>query len=147
MNGEVCFYKDGSDDYDPVTGIGGEGIPEIIWQGKARIQQLRAPREFVVPYSAGSTRYFRFQIDPDDKPPFFPQGTKARVLFGGRDPDLELLAYTVNSAINSSHMAVRTVELAANMDAVKWDWTPIPSNGLFPSLMLYPSTTIFPIGA
>ena len=40
----------------------------------------------------------------------------------GRDSSLESLSFTVNSAINSSHMAVRTVELASNMIPIAWAW-------------------------
>lgn len=125
MNGTVCFYEEiVAVPYDPITGNGGEVGVDILWSGKARIQQIRSPRQFDTEYQADASRYFRFQLDPEDNPPQIPFGTKARVLDGGRDADLQSLIYVTNSAINSSHMAVRTVELVSNMDFVTWEWNP-----------------------
>jgi hypothetical protein len=111
MNAQVQFFVTNK---NPV----GAPVETILWQGKARVQQLRAPREGQTSYESTGSRMFRFQLDPDDNPPFFNEGTFARVLDGGRDPDLELLIMTVNSSINSSHRAVRTVELRADMNQV-----------------------------
>lgn len=123
MNAEVCFFKTIEEDYDPVAGTGGVSV-EVLWRGKARVQQLRTPQEFATDYQANSSRPFRFQLDPRDSVPTMYHGVNARVLDGGRDPDLETLVYVVNSAINSSHKAVRTVELVSNMRPQIWDWTP-----------------------
>ena len=124
MNAEVCFYEEvPGTPYNPVTGTGGSTEIDVLWRGKARVQHIRSPREFNTQYQAGSTRFFRFQLDPADSPPQIPFGAKARVLDGGRDADLESLVYIVNSAINSSHMAVRTVELSSNMEFVTWTWS------------------------
>lgn len=121
MNAKVCFYEADSDDYDWRTGSGGIGI-RILWSGKARVQHLRAPHQFSTGYETGSDRAFRFQLDPGDSVPNLYEGFKARVIDGGRDSGLETLAYVVDSAINSSHMAVRTVELKANMRPMEWNW-------------------------
>lgn len=146
MNAEVCFYEEipGATPYDPITGTGGSTEIRVIWSGKARVQQLRAPRDFVTSYQVNSTRFFRYQLDPGDSVPDLPQGTKSRVLLGGRDEKLESLVFVVNSAINSSHMAVRTVELAANMKPITWGWNPIPSTAPFPGQLIFPSYTLFP---
>lgn len=134
MNAKVCFYEatEGANPYDPITGEGDEFGINILWWGKARVQQLRAPQTFATDYQASASKAFRFQLDREDGVPFLPQGVKARVLDAGvpgaeamtpGDSDLERLAYVVNSAINASHQAVKTVELTANMKAVTWDWT------------------------
>lgn len=124
MNAEVCFYDtDESVPYDPETGEGGPTI-QILWRGKARVQQLRTPREFASEYQVSSTRAFRYQLDPGDSLPDLYQGVKSRVLAGGRDTGLESLVFVVTSAINSSHMAVRTVELQSNMKSITWTWEP-----------------------
>lgn len=154
MNADICFYREvsASDPYNPVTGTGGDEGIAVFWRGKARVQHLRAPREFATAYQAETTRFFRFQIDPidtwnGDSLPFLPAGVKARVVTGGRDSDLESLVFVANSAINSSHMAVRTVELSSNMNKFDWQWSPDgPGQGLYPSLGLFPAFTLFPIG-
>lgn len=122
MNAEVCFYKTESN-YDEITNTGDASVT-ILWRGKARVQQLRAPREATTEYQSSDSRPFRFQLDPRDSVPLLYSGTKARVLAGGRDPGLEALAFVVDSAVNSSHMAVRTVELTADMRPAKWKWEP-----------------------
>ncbi|AHL18491.1 hypothetical protein ISF9_021 [Microbacterium phage vB_MoxS-ISF9] len=123
MVAEVCFYEmvEG-EEWDPITGTGG---PEasVIWRGKARVQHLRAPRDQSNEYQTSDTRNFRFQLDPADNPPLLYTGVKARVLNGGRDPMLETLAYVVDSGVNSSQMAVRTVELTSDMRPTEWNWT------------------------
>lgn len=123
MNAEVCFYEVTNDDFDDATDAGGAGI-RLLWRGRARVQQLRAPREASSEFQQSDSRAFRFQLDPRDSVPLLYSGAKARVIAGGRDPGLEALAYVTDSAINSSHMAVRTVELTANMRPAKWTWEP-----------------------
>ena len=132
MKGRVCFYEEvpAAAPYNPVTGEGDEPTISVIWSGKARVQHLRSPREFTDTVQNDATRYFRFQLDPADNPPPLFQGVKARVLDGNRDTILESLVYTVNSAVNSSNRAVKTVELATNMRPVEWTWMPNePQNG------------------
>lgn len=149
MNAEICFYRETEGDYDVITGEGDEGGVAVFWRGNARVQHLRAPRTFEAQEQPEATRFFRFQIDPGERAeslPFMPEGVKARVIHGGRDSHLESLVFVTNSAINSSHMAVRTVELESNMKFVDWQWNPDgPSYGLFPSDGLYPAFTLFPI--
>lgn len=123
MVAEVCFYTlDESTPWDPISGTGGS-VASVIWKGKARVQHLRAPRDQSNEYQTSDTRNFRFQLDPADNPPLLYTGVKARVLKGGRDPMLETLAYVVDSGVNSSQMAVRTVELTSDMRPTEWNWT------------------------
>lgn len=126
MNAEVCFYKVIPGSRDDITGEGDEGSVDILWRGKARVQHLRAPRDSSNNVQSNDSRAFRFQLDPDDNPPILYSGTKARVINGGRDPQLLAYAFSVDSAVNSSHMAVRTVELTANMRSAEWAWE-VPS--------------------
>lgn len=109
MNAWVVFYSSVIDNATQTESI------SVIWEGKARVQHLREPRDASTVYEVSKLRRYRFQLDPDDEPPFFPSGVTARVLDGGRNPDLELLVYVVDSAVNSSHRAVVTVELTTNM--------------------------------
>lgn len=126
MTGEVCFYRvvGGKDDLPEIGQPGTPATVEVIWRGKARVQHLRAPRRDSTEYQASDSRSFRFQLDPADNPPVVYAGTKARVISGGRDASLETYGYQVESAVNSTQMAVRTVELTADMRPVKWGWTP-----------------------
>lgn len=124
MTGEVCFYKvvGGQEDLPEIGQPGTPGTVEVFWRGKARIQHLRAPRRDSTEYQASDSRSFRFQLDPEDNPPALYAGTKARVLNGGRDAQLTTYAYQVESAVNSTQMAVRTVELTADMRPTTWGW-------------------------
>lgn len=145
MNAEVCFYEESgvTESYDPITGTGGGTGITVIWRGKARVQHLAQPSQFETAYNTSANHMFRFQLDPADNPPEVYFGLKARVLDGGRDQSLTQYAMVVNSAVNSSHMAVRTIELEATMEPADWEWDPdlfvIPSATLFPSSTLYPS--------
>ena len=127
MNGEVCFYRvvGGTDHLPEIGQVGTPATVEVLWKGKARIQHLRAPRRDSTEYQASDSRSFRFQLDPLDEPPVVYAGTKARVTNGGRDASLETYSYQVESAVNSSHMAVRTVELTADMRPHTWGWDPV----------------------
>ena len=129
MNAKVCFYEGTDDDYNPITGTGGQGI-RVIWAGKARVQHLRAPRQFQDGVQVQTDRSFRFQLDPRDSVPHLYGGVQARVIDGGRDSSLETLAYVTDSAINSSHMAVRTIELKSNLKPVEWEWSWTPEGGV-----------------
>lgn len=144
MNARVCFYKEGDDgDYDPITGEGDEGNISLLWVGAARIQHLRSPSTFATDYQAGASRAFRFQVSKDGGLPFLPEGVKARVLdagisgavidMEGGDAHLEQLGFVVNSAINASHYAVKTIELTANMRPVEWPWVVNPSGQVVPA--------------
>lgn len=126
MNAQVCFYVESgvTEPYDPITGDGGGTSIDVIWQGKARVQHLGQPAQFQTSYEANANHMFRFQLDPADSPPETYFGVKARVLDGGRDAGLENYVYVVNGAVNSSHMAVRTVELETTLEPISWDWEP-----------------------
>lgn len=131
MNAEVCFYRvvGADDDYAEIGQPSTGATVEVIWRGKARVQHLRAPRADSTEYQASDSRAFRFQLDPRDNPPRLYSGAKARVLDGGRDQSLTTYSYVVDSAVNSSHMAVRTVELSADMRPMDWVWSPDPDPG------------------
>lgn len=120
----VCFFEEApGGNEDPIAGTG-DTVIGIIWAGPARVQHLRAPQKFATEYQAEANRSFRFQLPKDGGVPFLPQGTSARVLSTGEDgdPDLEELIYVVDSAINASFQAVKTVELTSTMHPVDWAW-------------------------
>lgn len=141
MNARVCFYEEGVPDpanpYDPITGTGAESAVRIIWVGNARVQQLLSTQKFATEYQADASRVFRFQISKSASVPFLSQGVAARVLNAGvpgagmtpGDEDLTQLAYVVDSSINGSHQAVKTVMLTANMAPVSWSWN-VDENGV-----------------
>ena len=135
MKGLVCFYRESpGTPYDPITGTGGSVDIDILWSGKARIQQLRAPQEFENGYEVSATRFFHFQIDPSEPGnpiPTLTEGVKARVVDGARDLDLESLGFVVSSAINSSDRAVRTVKTSSNMRSVDWQWELVDGVAVF----------------
>lgn len=126
MNAEVCFYRviEGTDDYPEINQPGTPGGVEVTWRGKARVQHLRAPRADSTEYQASDSRSFRFQLDPRDNPPQLYSGNLARVIDGGRDASLLTYSFVVDSAVNSSHMSVRTVELTSDMRPMDWRWDP-----------------------
>lgn len=117
MNATVQFY---TETVNPSQG--GAVTVNALWTGKARVQPLRAPRELNLGYEASGVRYFRIQVDPDDNPPFFPHGTRMRVLDAGLrgDPNLRRLVFVVNSHINASHRGVSTIEASAMMEDSGW---------------------------
>ena len=123
MNAKVCFYTT-KNEKDPITNMGSV-VTTVLWSGKARVQHIRAPRDSSNEYQTNDSRSFRFQLDPEDNPPFVYSGMKARVLDAGEsgDPILETFAYVADSGVNSSHMAVKTIELTADMKPVTWTWS------------------------
>ena len=134
QNARVCFYEaDGTGDLDVLDGSGTPGGIRLLWVGRARVQQLRTPQAFATDYEVSSTRNFRFQVSKEAGLPFLSQGVKARVLdarvpgavedvMGGGDIDLERLLFVVNSAVNGSHYAVKTIETQSNMKDAQWSW-------------------------
>lgn len=125
MTARVCFFEEVEGGViDPIAGTGDTQIG-IIWSGLARVQHLRSAQRFATDYQAEANRPFRFQLPKDSDVPFLPQGTKARVLDSGPegDPDLQGLVYVVDSAINASFQAVKTVELTSTMSPVAWSWS------------------------
>lgn len=146
MNADVCFYVESgvTEPYDPITGEGGATGITVIWRGKARVQHLGQPSQFQNSYQANANHMFRFQLDPADNPPEVYFGLKARVLDGGRDQSLIQYAMVVNGAVNSSHMAVRTVELESTMEPADWEWD--PDDWVLPSVSLFPATNLYPSG-
>lgn len=141
MNARVCFFASDDDGYNPVTNLPGSSSVNLLWVGNARVQHLRSPQPFATDYQAGATRPFRFQAGKDAGVPFLQEGVRARVLgfpetVDGMlpgDPHLEQLLFVVNSAINASHSAVKTVEATAVMRPVTWTWTVDDSGAVIPS--------------
>lgn len=113
MNAVVDVFTPGAPgQWDPNIGDVGPGQPEIpvITARKARVQHLRVPLESAGSSEWATRRAIRIQIPLQAGDPLIAKGMIVRVVDGGRDASLELFRYTVLSAINSSHAAVRTIE-------------------------------------
>ena len=83
----------------------------ILFQGSARVQQIRQPQDASTTYEWSAQRNFRFQIDYDLVAGVnISKGNFIRVLSGGRDATLYHMPFEVLSAVNSDHRAVRTIE-------------------------------------
>lgn len=99
--------------YDPVTGLGGESEPAVLWSGKARVQHLRQPQEVTTAAEWTAYRSYRFQVPLDEVSGLIDKGMRIRVTDAGRDPSLLQMTYTIEASTNSSHAAVRTFETTA----------------------------------
>lgn len=108
--------------YDPITNTGGSVVPRVVWQGKARIQQIYTARGSNI--DGDSTRNptgqrtILFNIPLKGKDAYkdrIERGWQIKVIDPGKDPSLVEYTYHVDSAVNSSWAAARTI--AASMDA------------------------------
>ena len=113
MNGVIDVYIPGEPgEYNPITDEIEGGTPDqvIVNASKARIQHLAGPAEAAGSAEWATKRRFRFQIPLQAGDAPITKGMLVRVVDGGRDPGLESYSYTVLSAVNSSHAALRTIE-------------------------------------
>jgi len=90
--------------------VGQEDTGPTLYEGKARVQHVRFPREVEDAVQWQGARSYRFQIPLTDDLPFIPKGALIRVSDGQRDPELEEMLFEVVASTNSSHAAVRTLE-------------------------------------
>lgn len=96
--------------YDAVLDTGGESTMRTVLSARrARIQHLRSPNAGASSESWDPKRDFRFQIELLPGDPVILKGMIVRVTNGHRDPALTQFAYTVESAVNSSEAALRTI--------------------------------------
>lgn len=105
--------------FDPDTDEGGDSSLEIVLtndpddpvRGRpARIQHLRLPLENAGSGEWATKRRYRMQVEILPGDPVLQKGQIVNVLDGGKDPSLEAFSYTLVSAANSSHAALRTLE-------------------------------------
>lgn len=105
--------------YDPITDEGPTSEAEIVLtndpddtvRGRpARIQHLRVPLENAGSGEWSTKRRFRFQHEMLPGDPTLRKGQLVTVLDGGKDETLTEFSYTITSAVNSSHAALRTIE-------------------------------------
>lgn len=120
MNATVQIVDPNTADaeWDPFTNeyVGGEAT--VLWQGPARIQQLKNEKLPEVGYSQVSIRNIRLQVPMSPDLEFVRKGLQVVVLDGGSDTDLEQLQFVVTSAINSSYAWVRTIECEVDVKSV-----------------------------
>lgn len=108
-------------EYDPVTNTGGYSTPIPIWTGAARIQQIYTARGSNI--DGDSTRNptgqrtILFQIPLAAYDGRIERGWQIRVLDPGKDVSLALYTYHVDSAMNSSWAAARTIACSTDAEA------------------------------
>jgi hypothetical protein len=90
-------------------------IENILWSGKARIQQTRYAGEYIAGVGQVSTRPVRFQVPYDENLPLIRKGLQIRVTSGGEDVVLENLSFVVEGSINSSYGWNRTIECQVDL--------------------------------
>lgn len=134
---EVFDVTESEDPYDPETGEGGEPVETSLYTGLARVQQIRQPRDISTNTEWGTNRNFRFQL-PYNELDVFSKGQRIRVLVSDRDASLENLIFVIQSAVNSDHRAVRTIEAVTDGVSILSRFDLFPSDSLFPSEELYP---------
>jgi len=92
--------------------------PEVVWEGKARIQPLKGDRDSDAGYQEKNIRTVEFQLpyDPAGQGSIR-KGQQIIVVDGGEDPTLEGFQYVIQNGINSSGMWTRTVMATSDMSA------------------------------
>jgi hypothetical protein len=91
------------------------GAEIVLWQGKARVQQVATEtRDPNGGFAILSNRRVRFQVPKDDTRGFVRAGLVVRVTDGGEFSDLEKIDFNVSSAINSSYAWLLTIECEAD---------------------------------
>jgi hypothetical protein len=112
-NGEIQIVDLNSDsitDYDGFSDTGGESSPVLLWQGAARITNVRRPRELNTTYESRFTSGYRFQVAMDDTLPFLREGLNVIVVNGGNDTQLENMCFVIAMGAGGSWATSRTIE-------------------------------------
>jgi hypothetical protein len=95
--------------------------PDMVIDSKARVQQIRQPRDSSTPDQWSTSRWIRIQIPLKATSGMIRKGIIVQVEQGDDpdfDPTLALISFTVQSAVNSSSAALRTVECVSTISAV-----------------------------
>lgn len=112
FNGEARVMRPGTPGvYDPITNAttGGSAASTVMDWRPARAQHVRLPLENHDSNGWQTERRYRFQWEIRTGDAQIGKGLYVEFR-GGKDPTLALLSFQVNSAVNSSHAALRTVE-------------------------------------
>lgn len=112
MNGAICIYDPPST--TPV--IGPVNVGDV--GRRARIQNMRIPRPTTNADEWEVNRAIRFQIEILAGDPPLRKGMVVRVTDGGKDPSLVNFAFIIETAVNSSHAALRTIETISELAVV-----------------------------
>lgn len=116
QNGEVVWFTDAVTPYDGTDGTGGSAGESEIVTTTARIQHLREPRTIGSQYDVTVQRRFRVQIPYSAATEPIGKGVKGRITNGGENPGLVGKILVVDSAVNASWMAVRSIEAVLEGD-------------------------------
>jgi hypothetical protein len=126
---QIIDPNTGDANWDPFTNTETGGQPTVIWQGQARIQQLKSNSISVAGYSEIGIRGIRIQVPMDVELGFVRKGLQVVVIDGGSDIELEQLQFVVTSAINSSYAWNRTIECEVDVKSVaNASWSSIAGN-------------------
>lgn len=118
MNARVQIINPNSSvvtEYDPLTDTGGESVPTVIREGRARVQKIRRPLNVNAPNEWSSSHQIRVQMELDNTVPLVSKGMQIVVLDGGKETDLEQLVYVITMSVNSSWAALTTYEAVAEI--------------------------------
>lgn len=97
--------------FDPVTDTGGAPTPATVVSGRAaRAQHIRLPLENSGSGDWTTRRRYRFQIDLLEDDPAFTKGMIVKVTATDRNQALLTSVNIVQSAANSDHAPLRTIE-------------------------------------
>lgn len=119
MNAEIeLIAPDSKPDtpYDAATNTGGVGSPTVVWYGKARAQHVSSTRGANLQgqdtFNPTGHRTYNFQIPLNNDYGYMgkiERGWYIRVTDGGKNPELLDYIFIVDSALNSSWAALRTI--------------------------------------
>lgn len=95
--------------YNVLTDTGGNRTYTTLWTGLARIIELSIQQDKTSGDEWGTRRMFHMDVALTDDLPFFYKGLAIKVLDGHRDHSLEQVAFTIESALNSSEANQRDI--------------------------------------
>lgn len=97
----------------------GVNAPEVLWEGKARIQAMRWPNVATARQEAISMRtvVFHIPLSEDIDPELLIEGQRVRVVDGGMQPEFEHGLYVITATTNSSYAWDRRIETMMDQGA------------------------------
>lgn len=97
----------------------GANAPEVLWEGKARIQAMRWPNVATARQEALASRTVVFHLPMDFTPDYdILEGYRIKVLDGGMSPQFTGGLFVVTSSVNSSYAWDRRIETMMDQGAV-----------------------------
>lgn len=123
MNGliQIIDPNIGEGNYSVLNNRTTGGEPVVLWEGKARIQPIRAATPSAGTFENASIRGVRFKIPLGADIGVGPirEGLQIYVIDGGEDESLTHYNYIISNGINSSLAWNRTIEATVDLGAVR----------------------------